>query len=141
MTGHVFRLLMVVPVNRVAAVAGWLAANIDPETDLNIGPRLNATGLAADPVTHRIACGAFTDVEAKAILLRICQLASVTPPTAPQWTGWTKAEKIAWLVSVRNALVAGFGVWLGLMGNEDSWDDVDGILANLNLKPVREAVG
>lgn len=135
-TTHIFRILAVVPVNRVAALSAWLAANIDPAADPNVGPALNATGLASDPVTHRVMCGSYTDPEAKAILLRICQLAAVTPPTNPEWNGWTRAQKRAWLVSVRNALAAGWGVWLTLMDNENTWDDVDGILASLNLKPI-----
>ncbi len=137
-TQHVFRLIAVVPVARVNGVATWLAANIDPQADLAIGPALNASGLPGDAVTHRWMCGAYQDAEAKAILLRVCQLASVTPPTNPQWNGWTRAEKLAWLASVRAALLAGFGIWVGLADNEGAWDDRAAVLANLGLKAITE---
>jgi hypothetical protein len=134
-TQTVHRILLIVPVAKVAAVVAWLQTNIGANSvPADLGPALNPSGLAADPVTHRWCCGGWTDIEAKAILAKLCQLASVTPPTAPTWSGWTQAQKIAWLKTVQAAVLAGYGAFVALSDNAGTWDDPTTILSTLGLK-------
>lgn len=134
MTSFQHRIIVIVPVAKVAAVVAWLTANIDPNTDPQLGPALNATGLATDPATYRWCDGSYVDADCKAILLKLCQLASVTPPTGPQWNGWTQAEKIAWLKSVQSAILAGYRAYVTLADNAGTWDDPSAALAAMSLK-------
>jgi hypothetical protein len=134
MTSFLHRLILIVPVAKVPAVVAWLVANVDTLTDPDLGPPLNPSGLATDPVTHRWCDGSFDDADCKAILLKLCQLASITPPTVAQWNGWTQAQKIAWLKSVQAAILSGFGAYVTLADNTGVWDDPDAALAVLGLQ-------
>jgi hypothetical protein len=133
------RLIIIAPLNRVTPVVTWLQANIRPNcVPDDLGPGLSATGIA--PVTHRWCNSAFTDQECKEILIRLCQLASVSPPTNNQWNNWTKLEKRTWLASVRAAIFAGFGVWVTLADNEGQWDSPSELLTARGLQPVTGGV-
>lgn len=134
MATHIHRTIIVVPVAKVAAVVAWIRANVDDTCPANIGPALNASGIAADSATHRWQCCAWTDAQCKALLARLCQLASVTPPTNGQWNGWTGAQKRAWLASVRAAVLSGFGIYVTLANNEGQWDEPSDALAAMGLK-------
>ncbi len=135
MTNHVHRLLIIAPAARQVAVNAWIAANIDAVGSW-LTATLNATGLKADAVTHYWCSAGLTDVQAKAFLVKICQLAVVALPTAAQWDSATQATKIAWLAGARAALVVGYGVYLNLSDNTGAWDNFQGIAAGLGLKPV-----
>lgn len=135
--GH--RLLIVVPAARLAAVVGWFDANLPGTAPTSSWAPLSATGAA--PATHYWNSGGWQDSEAKAILLRLCQLASVTPPTGAQWAGWTFAQKRSWLRGVRDTVYANYGAWLGLSANDGDWDDPVQELTSMGagLRPVQEA--
>jgi hypothetical protein len=130
------RILLIVPIAKVPAVVSWLQANVDPTCPNNLGPALNATGLASDPASHAWQSAAWTDAQCKALMAKLCQLAGVTPPTALQWGGWTGAQKRSWLAGVRAALRTGFGVYVQLSDGPGQWDDPADALAAMGLKPV-----
>lgn len=136
-TAFQHRIALIVPAARIGTVVTWFRANIGAASvPADLGPGLNPSGLATDPVTHRWCSGAWTDAEARAILVQLCQLAGVTPPTAAQWSGWTGAEKRSWLASVRAALLSGYGVYVQLSQGDGTWDDSAAALAVLGLKVV-----
>lgn len=135
------RLILVVPVAKVAAVVSWMQANVGATSvPADLGPGLNASGLAADPVTHRWCSGAWQDNEAKAILAKLCQLAGVTPPTNAQWNVWNRAQKISWLSSVRAGLLSGYGIYVGLCPQDGAWDPTNTILDNMELKIIQRPI-
>jgi hypothetical protein len=142
-TSYVHRLLLIVPVAKVPAVVTWFQANVSiagctQAVDVAANwPGLNATGLVADPVTHRWCSGSWIDTDCKAILLKCCQLASVTPPTAPQWAGWTRPQKISWLQSVQAGLLSGYGIGVWLSNNEGPWDDAVNAAASMGLQVIQ----
>jgi hypothetical protein len=136
-TAFPHRILLVVPVAKVAAVVAWFQANVGANSvPADLGPGLNASGLAADPVTFRWCCGAWVDADARAILAKLCQLAAVTPPTLATWTGWNGAQKRSWLLSVQSAILSGYGAFVTLADNGGAWDDPQAALAALGLKVV-----
>jgi len=123
----------------MAAVGSWYQGAIDSSDDGSTWPALNATGLMSDPESHRWSNGSFTEPQARTIIVRVCNLAGVTPPTLAQWNGWTKQQKYAWLRTVQSQLYTNSGIWIDLADNEATWDDPAAIiLAPLNLK-VRQA--
>jgi hypothetical protein len=136
-TLHTFRIIVIVPVAKVAAVVSWMQTNLGANAvDPLLGPGLNASGLAADPVTCRWCNGAWRDAEAKAILSKLCQLAAVATPTAAQWDNATRAQKINWLKSVQASIRTNYGVFVTLAGNDSVWDDPDAALAAMGLKTI-----
>lgn len=138
-TAHEHRVIIVAPVARVAAVVAYLQANVDATTDPNLGPPLNATGLAADPVTHRWSNGAYLDWQCRLLLSRLCQLAGTAAPTLGQWNGWTGAQKRSWLASVRAGVLSGYGVGVFLAQNDGPWDDPQAVLTALGLRTIGPA--
>lgn len=134
-TSFIHRILLIVPVAKVAAVVAWLQANVDATCPADLGPELNASGLIADAVTHNWQCGAWTDAQCKALLARLCNLASITPPTNNQWNNWTGAQKRAWLTSVHDAILGDFGVYVSLIDNQaGTWGDPNTALTAMGLK-------
>jgi hypothetical protein len=129
-TAFGYRIILIVPAAKVAAVVSWFQANVGASAvDPQLGPALNPSGLPTDPVTHRWCCGAWVEADAKKILVKLCQLAGVAPPTAAQWDNATRAQKISWLHSVQAAIWSGYGAWVTLAGNDDVWDDAGAALA------------
>jgi hypothetical protein len=138
-TAFQHRLILIVPTAKVAAVTSWFAANIGPSSvPAALGPGLSASGSA--PATHAWMCGSYNDAECKAILAKLCQLAAVTPPTAPQWAGWTQAQKISWLASVRAGILSGYGAYVTLCDNTGAWDDPTAALTAVGLRPASVAM-
>jgi hypothetical protein len=136
-TAFQHRIVLIVPAAKVAAVVSWFQANIGPASvPADLGPALNASGSAADPVTHRWSSGAWSDDDGRRILFRLCQLAGVATPTLAQWQGWTRAEKRAWLLSVRDAILAGYGVYVQLSPGDGNWDRAGDALAVLGLRVI-----
>jgi hypothetical protein len=134
-TIYTWRIVLIVPVAQVAAVGAWFAANISPNAvPANVGPPLNPSGLAGDPVTHRWCNGGWTESEARAIIVKAANLAGVAVPSAATWAGWNRSEKIAWLRSVQANLWANAGIWLALTQNEGGADFAADELAGRGLK-------
>lgn len=138
---HVFRSILVVPVGqKMTGVVNWIKANLDPTEDAANWPGLSPTGEA--PATHAWSNRALTDPEAKALLLRFCDLVNqqnpgaVEKPTGPQWSAWSKDEKKAWLTSVRNKMWTGWGVAVSLAIQDSAWDDPETLLALAGLKRI-----
>lgn len=138
---HQHRLLFIIPVARVAAVVTRLRADAGADAcPDDAGPPLNASGLAADPVTHRWLCGAYTDAECRLIMRDMAQAGGVTPlPTLAQWNGWTGQQKRTWAASVRDTIYTAYGVWVQLMANNAAWDDFAAALAAKGLKTIAPA--
>ncbi len=131
-TNFVHRILLIVPVAKVAAVVTWFQVNVGANAvDTGLGPGLSATGAA--PATHNWMSGSFIDNDCKAILAKLCQLASVTPPTGPTWNGWTQVEKIAWLLTVQAAILSGYGAFVTLSDNTGIWSDSSTALSTMGL--------
>ncbi len=133
-TLHQHRLVVVVPAARVPAFGTWWQANIDPTDNCSTWPELNATG--ADVVgTHRWCSVALQDAQLKAVLARACSIASITPATAGQWNGWTRAQKKVWLDGVRDALFTASGIWLDLCPQDGgAWTDPEAALTRVGVK-------
>lgn len=134
------RLIVVVPLAPAAqftALRTWWAANVveagDGPDDPANWPGLNAAG-DASPATHRWWSAGLKDAILKAILVKACQLGSVTAPTNVEWNGWTKAQKKTWLVGVRDALYTACGIWLDLCDQEAKWNDPALALTRTGLK-------
>lgn len=127
-TAFLHRLIVVCPVARVNALNTFWRNQIDAVDDVTTWPGLNATGLPANPVTHRWCSTALTEGLLRPIIVQVCSLASVTPPTAGTWNGWTRAQKQSWLASTRASLFAATGVWLALSNNDGVWDDPAAVL-------------
>ena len=134
MTAYQHRIILIVPAAKIAAVASWFQANIGPNSvDASLGPGLNAAG-DASAATHNWLDGCYTDAECRQILAKLCQLASITPPTLPTWQSWTQQQKISWLKSVQASIRTNYGVYVTLADNRGTWDDPDACLAAMNLK-------
>ena len=138
-TAFSLRVTLIVPAANAAAFATWTNNNLGANTvQPHLGPPLNASGLAADPVTHRWCSVALGDIDARKILFRLCDLAGQSKPAQATWAGWTGAQRRAWLHSVQAALLAGWGVRVNLAPNDGPWDSPAAELAALNLQRVRE---
>jgi len=134
-TNFEHRLVLIVPVANVAAVVSWFQTNIGSNSIPNdFGPGLSPTGNA--PITHRWCSGCFNDIECKAIMLRLCNLSGVTPPTGPEWAGWNRQQKIIWLESVQTAMRTNFGIWVTLSLNDGVWNNPEAALATMGLQRV-----
>ena len=139
-TQHTHRILGIVPLARVNTIVTWFTNNIGANSiPADVGPGLSATG--SEPATHRWFCGSYTDSECRLILRQLCLLASVTPPTAGQWNGWTGNQKRSWLASVRAGVLSGYGVFVTLADNEGQWDAAEERLAEMGLKRIQAAIG
>lgn len=140
-TNFEHRLTTIVPAAKVSAVVAWFAVNVSANAvPADLGPPLNATGLLADAVTFRWCCGSWIDADAKKIMVKLCQLAGVTVPTASQWDNATNAQKRAWAASVRAGILSGYGAGVWLADNTDQWDDPQTVLAVLGLKTIQAGV-
>jgi hypothetical protein len=140
-SSHEHRLLIISPDGaKLTAVVNWFWTNIGANSVAAPAqwPALNPSGLNTDPVTHRWSCGSFEDHECRRILAQLCQLASVTPPSLATWNSWTGAQKRSWLVSVRDTILANYGVLVWLANNTGVWDNPESALQAMNLK-VRAA--
>jgi hypothetical protein len=131
------RLIVIAPVAALTTLGQWWSQNVDSSDDTSTWVSLNATGLMADPETHRGCNTALTEALARSIMVRVCNLATVTPPTLGTWNGWNKAQKYAWLAATRNQLHTNTGVWLDLADNEGTWTDPQGVAAARGLQVRR----
>lgn len=136
-TLYTLRLIVIVPVGKVDAVVNWMHNNLGQDSvPDNLGPGLNATGSPDDPVTHRWCSGAWQDGDAKAILVRLCQLASAYTPTNAQWNSWSRMQKITWLRSVRDTVLENYGAYLDLCGNAGAWNPPSDSLTAMGLRSI-----
>jgi hypothetical protein len=135
-TAFLHRLIVVCPAARLAALGTWWAANLDPTDDASTWPALNPSGRAADPVTHRWCSIALTETQLRAVLVKVCQLAAVIPPTAGTWNGWTRQQKIDWLAATRAQLLTATGIWLDLSANDGAWNGAAPALAAAGVQRV-----
>ena len=133
-TNYQYRMILIVPVANIAAVVTWFQNNIGPDSvSANIGPGLNAAG-DGGAATHRWLSGAFTVSECIQIIRKLAQLANLTPPSLATFQSWTRAQVIAWLLSVQAAILSGYGAWVDLCGNDDVWDNCEDALTAMSLK-------
>ena len=138
-TPHRHRLIVVCPVARLAALGSWWQANIDPADDATGWPALNPSGSDADAVTHRWCSTALTNAQWRAVIVRVCQIAGVTPPTVATWNGWTRAQQRQWLAGVRDQMFAGTGIWLDHSDGDGEWADPEAALTRCGIRR-RQAV-
>lgn len=136
MSAYIHRLLVICPVGaKATALNAWIAANLTPLRNwftmsnwLSAG--ISATGSA--PATHLWFTVGLDDDDCIAVLVKLCQLASITPPTLPTWRSWTHPQKIAWLQSVQAGVLSGWGLYVNLYDNLN-WSKFDADLAAMNL--------
>jgi hypothetical protein len=134
------RLVVVCPLARLAALGAWWAANIDPADDCANWPALNPSGSDADAATHRWCSTALTNAQWRAVVVRVCQIAGVSPPSVATWNGWTRAQQRAWLNTTREGLFAATGIWLAHSDGDGEWDDPEGALTRLAVRR-RQSIG
>lgn len=137
------RLIVVCPAARFNALNTFWRAQVDAADDVATWPGLNATGSPSDPVTHRWCSTALTEPLLRPIIVQVCNLASVTPPTAPTWNSWGGQQKRDWLVTARTGLFSATGIWLALADNTGDWDDPAGVLTAMGsgLQVIASAPG
>lgn len=133
-TIYLHRLIVVCPAARLVAVGAWWAANVDASDDASAWPALNPSGDPSQPLTHRWCSTALTESLLRAVIVRVCQIAGVTPPTVGTWNGWTRQQKRTWLDGVRDQLFTQTGIWLDLCGNDELWNNPEAVLTRLTLK-------
>jgi hypothetical protein len=126
------RLLVIVPSARCAALNAFIRAGIDPTGADWLTPTLSATGSA--PATHAWMCAAATEGQAKAFAQRVCQQASITFPA--DWDTKTRAERLAWVLSVRGQVYSTIGVYVAPMYNDGVWTDPQEALAATGLQVI-----
>jgi hypothetical protein len=134
-TTHEYRFLAIVPVASIGSFNTWLRNNIDPTGGDWLVANLSATGAA--PATHGWFSAALTPAQMKQVALRLCQLASVTPPA--DWDTMTGAQRRAWLVGARAAINTTIGVWIQPSDNGGSWDSPALALAAKGLQTIAQA--
>jgi len=94
LTQYLYRLLILVPAVRQAALNTWWKANIDASGDtFTVG--LNASGIDADAPTYYWACMSLTAAEFKKVMARLCNVAGITPPA--DWDAKNRDGKRDWL--------------------------------------------
>lgn len=136
---YVARLIIVAPAagTKNTIIATWLNGNLSEGANVvppTLGPGLSPTGVA--PATHFWCNVALTLGDAKACLVKLCQLAAVAVPTAGQWDNATWAQKKAWWDGVRQTVFTNYGVWCQLAPNDGDWDDPTAVLALRGLQPI-----
>lgn len=136
-TNFVHRFIIVAPSAKAVTIATWANANLTDAPNVvsaTLGPGLSADGNT--PATANWCCFSCIDADAKAVIVKLCQLGSVTPPTNPQWNGWTGAQKRSFLAGVQAAIKTNYGVFVTLADNVGIWDDPTAALAAMGLLPV-----
>lgn len=131
MTNFSERIVIILPVARVASFSVFWKNNIDPNDDCTTWPALNATGDDA-AATHVWCCTSLTLVEIRKLMVRLCLASGITQPAA--WDSWTRAQKRQWLLSNRAAIRTAIGVWIGRSDNDGTWEKFDDHLATMGLK-------
>jgi hypothetical protein len=131
-TQHEYRFLAIVPAASIAQFNTWLRNNIDPAGGDWLVANLSATGLA--PATHGWFSAALTPAQMKQVALRLCTLASVTPPA--DWDTMTRAQRKAWLIGARAAINTAIGVWIQPSDNDGDWDNPAAALAAKGLQVI-----
>lgn len=127
-TTHLVRLIIVVPLNRRAAMLTWWRANIDAGEVLDVG--LNASGNG--PATHFWLNTSLTLPDLKKIALRLLNLASIAPPT--DWESMTWQQRKQWLLDQRQAIRTATGIRIRLADNDGFWDRPEDELSSAGLK-------
>ncbi len=134
-TAYEHRLTLIIPIAQAVTVATWINTNLAPDTvPTNLGPALSDDG--GKTATHRWCSVALPDEFTRVVLNRLCDLASVTKPTAAQWRNRTRAQKRTWLRGVQQNIRDGFGVYVTLSDNEGVWDSPDEALAAMGLSRI-----
>lgn len=126
------RLLVIVPAARVAGLNAFIKAGIDPTGGDWFTPNLSANGQL--PATHAWASAAATEGQAKAFAQRVCQQASITLPD--DWDTKTRAQKLAWVLSVRDQVYSTIGVYVAPMINDGVWTDPQDALTATGLQVI-----
>ena len=135
-TAYPQRLLCIVPDARKAALVAWWNANIEPGQGANtLAVPLSATGSL--PATHWWFSGAFTVPELRQIIVRLCSLAGITPPTVAQYNNSTNEQRRQWIRNAREDIYAATGIAVTPDDNEGPWADPDEVLAVLGLQRIQ----
>lgn len=135
-TSYVCKILLAIPIARVAALRTWVANNIDVANGQSwFALKLSASGTA--PATYNAACFHATQAELlKWIQLFLSQTTGVSDPSS-QWSSWTRAQKMAWLDSLRDALQSQLSVYFRPVWNDlDQTPDYLTAYSDAAIKPI-----
>jgi hypothetical protein len=134
-TTFAHRVTILIPAARQAAINTWWQANLD-----SLGGASTFTvGLSADgnaPATHYWMSGAFTDTELRAMIARLCTLASISAPALATWNGWTRQQKLDWLSTNLPTILANTGIRVVRDDGDGAWSDPDAALAAHGVQRV-----
>lgn len=136
MTLYTAKVLLAVPASLLAGTRTWVAANIDAEGGARwFALPLSASGSA--PPTHHAACFHATVPELKLLIGRLLTLTTGVSDPRSQWDGWTRAERVTWWGTLRDALRVQRAVYCRLAWNDlgERPDDAAEFLLG-NLKPI-----
>lgn len=133
-TIHLHRLLVIIPASSQASFNTWCINNLN-EGGLAFTVGLNATGLAADPITHYWNCRAYTNAELKLIVNRLCVLSGLTLPA--NWDTRTRAQKKAIVASNLDTIKTQVGIAdIRFDDNDGVWSSYSAALAATGLKTI-----
>lgn len=130
-----YRILMVTPAANCAAVNAFIKAEIDPEGDDWLTPRLSANGLA--PATHAWTSFALDDDAGKKLLGFLSQRSGLPIPS--QWDSWNRTQKKQWLTAAKETILAATGSLIIAMDNDGNWADPYQIIAGRGWKEISGA--
>jgi hypothetical protein len=123
MTNYTYKIFLIVPAARVAAVNTWLKTNIDPTGNDWVALVLSSDG--EPPYTHGWCCFHATPNQAAAILQRLATVASVTPPDSG-WRSLTRQEQRTVFANLKTALRAqGWYIKIGFNDEGEGPRDID----------------
>jgi hypothetical protein len=131
-TSYIHRLTLVIPATLQASINTWITANIDPTGGSWFVNGLSASGTT--PATYYWTNAALTDSQCLSIVEKICQLASITPPST--WSSMTQAQKQAYVASIVVAVQAAVGIYILLDNNTSVWTPPTTVLATLSLQVI-----
>lgn len=132
------RLLLIVPVARIAGFAAWWAARVaagqleydNPAVWPELVP---AAGADDAPASHQWSYGCYTRPQLKIIAGRLAALTGITLPA--NWDTLTHEQRKQWGRSKQEEILAAVGVLVVPEINTDAtWDRTDDALTAMSLK-------
>lgn len=136
-TSHIYRVYLLAPAARMAALNAWIKSAIDPSGGTWIAPTLSATGLA--PYTHGWCSFACDDAQAVNWATRLAAVAGVAVPAG--FAAYTRSQKVAHLQNSADTLRQQTGVRIWACDNDGAWLTPAALLAQAGLKAIRRTPG
>lgn len=133
MAGYFHRVILLVPAAKQATVNSWVQANLDSAGGPWFSAGLSPSGNA--PATYYWCSVGLTGPQLVALLRKLCQLASLTPPA--DFDSYTRQQQAAWVLSQQSTIYSATGLWIDRCDNDGlDWDDPAGALAVVGLQVI-----